>query len=78
MQWHQLDHIQTISTSLQTDNHANTSSLIYYRSDALPEARPTVSKNLRQIKDKILTLTSAVIPAHQMGQNSRTGQAHTG
>jgi len=27
MQCHQLDHIQTICTSLQTDNHTNTSSL---------------------------------------------------
>ena len=27
MQWHQLDHTQTICTSLQTDNHTNTSSL---------------------------------------------------
>ena len=27
MQWHQLDHVQTICTSLQTDNHTNTSSL---------------------------------------------------
>jgi len=27
MQWHQLDHMQTICTSLQTDNHTNTSSL---------------------------------------------------
>jgi len=26
-QWHQLDHMQTISTSLQTDNHTSTSSL---------------------------------------------------
>ena len=24
MQWHQLDHMQTICTSLQTDNHTNT------------------------------------------------------
>jgi len=23
-QWHQLDHVQIICTSLQTDNHANT------------------------------------------------------
>ena len=29
MQWHQLDHMQTICTSLQTDNHTNTSSLIF-------------------------------------------------
>ena len=27
MQWHQLDHVQTICTLLQTDNHTNTSSL---------------------------------------------------
>jgi len=26
-QWHQLDHVQTVCTSLQTDNHTNTSSL---------------------------------------------------
>jgi len=26
-QWHQLDHMQTICTLLQTDNHTNTSSL---------------------------------------------------
>jgi len=25
--WHQLDHMQTVCTSLQTDNHANTTSL---------------------------------------------------
>jgi len=25
MQWHQLDHMQTICTSLHTDNHTNTS-----------------------------------------------------
>ena len=30
-QWHQLDHMQTICTSLQTDNHTNTSSLNFYR-----------------------------------------------
>jgi len=30
-QWHQLDHIQIICTSLQTDNHGSTSSLYLYR-----------------------------------------------
>ena len=44
MEWHQLDHMQTICTSLQTDNHTNTSSLNVYRPDALPDAQPTVSK----------------------------------
>ena len=38
-QWHQLDRMQTICTSLQTDNH-NTSSLNFYRLDALP-GRPS-------------------------------------
>ena len=39
---HQLDHMQTIYTSLQTDNHTNTSSLNFYRPDSFPDAKPTV------------------------------------
>jgi len=35
-QWHQLDHMQIICTLLQTDNHASTSPLSFYRLDALP------------------------------------------
>ena len=38
-QWHQLDHMQTICTSLQRDNHTNTSSLNSYRPDVLPDAQ---------------------------------------
>jgi len=34
-QWHQLDHMQIICTLLQTDNHANTSPLSFYRLDAV-------------------------------------------
>ena len=51
MQWHQLDHMQTISISLQTDNDTNTSSLNFYRPDALPDAQPTVSKHWRHSKE---------------------------
>jgi len=40
--WHQLDHMQIICTSLQTDKQASTSLLIFYRPDALPVAQPTV------------------------------------
>ena len=29
----------------QTDNHTNTSSLNFYRPDAVPEAQPTVSRH---------------------------------
>jgi len=43
----QLDHMQTIRTSLQTANQTNTSSLNFYRLDALPDAQPTASKNWR-------------------------------
>ena len=48
MHWHQLDHMQTICTSIHTANHTNTSSLNFYRPDALPGAQPTVSKHWRQ------------------------------
>jgi len=48
MQWHQLDHMQTICTSLKTDNHTNTSSLKFYRLDALTDVQPTLSKHWRQ------------------------------
>jgi len=43
----QLDHTQIIYTSLQTDKHASTSPLSFYRPDALPAAQPTVSKHWR-------------------------------
>jgi len=44
-QWRQLDHMQKICTSLQTDNHTDTSSLNIYTPDALPDAQPTVSEH---------------------------------
>jgi len=44
-QWHQLDHMQIIRTLLQTDNHASTSPLSFYRPDAFPAAQPTMSKH---------------------------------
>jgi len=45
--WRQLDHMQIICTSLQTDNHASTSPLSFYKPDALPVAQPTASKHGR-------------------------------
>jgi len=52
-----LDDMQTIRTSLQTDNHINTSkkSLNFYRPDALPDAQPTVSKHWRHFLWNIYT-----------------------
>jgi len=46
-QWHQLDHMQTICTSLQTDNHTNTSSL---------DANARVRRTLRKVCHNLLTL----------------------
>ena len=45
-QWHQLGHMQ-VCTALETDNHASTSPLSFYRPDALPAAQPTASKHWR-------------------------------
>ena len=45
-QWHQLGHMQ-VCTSLQTDNHASTLPLSFYRPVALPAAQPTASKHWR-------------------------------
>jgi len=42
--WHQLGRMQ-VSTTLQTDNHASTSPLSFYRPDALPATQPTASKH---------------------------------
>jgi len=41
--------MQTICTLLQTDNHTNTSSLDFYRPDALPGAQLTVTDYLPSI-----------------------------
>ena len=43
-QWHQLGHMQ-VCISLQTDKHASTPPLSFYRPYALPVAQATVSKH---------------------------------
>ena len=48
-QWHQLGRMQ-VCTSLQTDNHASTPLLSFFRPDALPVAQPTASKRLKAPK----------------------------
>jgi len=48
-EWYQLGHMQ-VCTSLQKDNHTDTSSLNFYnfyRLDALPGIQPTVSMHWR-------------------------------
>jgi len=44
MLWHHLDHMQTICTSLQTDNHTNTPSLNFLQAGCHSWRPPTVSK----------------------------------
>ena len=50
--------MQTICTSLQTDNHTNTPSLNFYRPDALSDAKPTVSKHRRHIVTLLLIIVA--------------------
>jgi len=38
------DHMQIIGTLHQTNNHATTSPLSFYRPDALPATQPTVKQ----------------------------------
>jgi len=44
-QWNQLDHVKIICTLIQTDKHASTLPLGFYRPDTLPDAQPTASKH---------------------------------
>jgi len=60
-QWHELDHIQIICTSLQRDNHSTTSPLSFYRPDVLPVTQPTATKDWRQ---KIWTYFQIIIGSH--------------
>ena len=49
MKWHQLDHMQTICTSLQTDNQASTPPLSFLQAGCLPAAQPTASNHWRHM-----------------------------
>jgi len=50
---------QTICTALQTDNHTNTSSLIFYRPDALPDTQPTVLSKTEKLLSTTLHIQHA-------------------
>ena len=68
-QWHQLDHMQ-VCTLLQTDNHANTPPLVFYRPDALPAAQPTASKHWRH---KQGSWFDKIAPGQYLWSSRRTG-----
>jgi len=53
-QWHQLDHMQIICTSLQTDNHAST--FVLQAGCPSSRAQPTASKHWRQLPCEMFVL----------------------
>jgi len=65
-QWHLLDHMQIICTSLQTDNRTSISPLSFYRLDALPATQRTASNHWRQTQTNkykcIQNLCSSSLP----------------
>ena len=67
-QWRHPDHMQTICTSLQTDNHINTSSLNFYRPDALRDAHPPVPKHWRQKAVVCCNMLVDIDPARASGR----------
>ena len=70
-QWHQLGHMQ-VCTLLQTDNHASSPPLCFYRPDALPATQPTASKHWRD-REKLKVnrnITHGKLPAHQIRLHS--------
>ena len=72
-QWHQLDHMQIICTSLQTDNYASTSPLSFYiHSFMLPAAlnkstNPRSLMVLYRIQQQILQLSCLYAQVHARG-----------
>jgi len=65
--WHQLDHIQTICTSPQTDNDNNTSSLNFYRPDALPDP----SQQCQSTEGKLSTNKALKSADYNRGKRTR-------
>jgi len=48
-QWNQLDHMQIICTSLQTENHTSILSLNFYGLGALPDAQGYITEGNSQM-----------------------------
>jgi len=60
--WHQLDHMQIVRTSLQTDNHASTSSLSFTQA-ACSSYRPANSVKALQANRLSRTVRENAITA---------------
>jgi len=62
-QWYQLDHMQIICTSLQTDNHTNTSSLIF-RGRMLfltPNQQCQSTEGIMSIQTRMLAINASIL-----------------
>ena len=75
MHWHQLDHMQTICISLQTDNHNNTSSFNFSTGQML---FLTPNNSVRALKALFIILRVLQIPAklHQIVRSVKLTQWH--
>jgi len=67
-QWHQLDNMQIISISLQTDNHASTSSLNFLQADC-SSWRPTNSVDALKANQSINTQTHKALSCGSMSRD---------
>ena len=56
MQWHQLDHMQTICTLLQTDNHTNTKFKFEFNLNSNPEESLTVKTNTKHGEGELIVV----------------------
>jgi len=74
-QWHQLDHVQIICTSLQTDNQASISPLSFYRPDALPATQPTASE--QSCKEKKFKTIKSITVLNIAQKSGPTGGAYS-
>jgi len=63
-QWHQLDHMRIICTSLQTDNYTGTSSLNSLV--AIFDAKPTVSRHWRQVYQALQPIRTFITLLHYL------------
>ena len=79
MQWHQLDHMRTICTSPQTDNHTSTSSLIFtgrvlfflrtFSRELEATTGETADKLHKNIHDELYSLDLGIDEARDLTQN---------
>jgi len=76
-QWHQLGHMQ-VCTSLQSDNHANTSPLSFLQAGC-PSCHPTNSvKALKATAPKVLLVVKAKLCSSQISVLKLMGWADIG